>query len=256
MSWMLSVYSACMVAHGFADQSAAHASVVAPAVQTHTASHVSGSRTSRHDHDVAALQHDVLFEMLASADLIIFELRRLLLLALTAKDGDAVEVGEWRRAARHAERLHHVHVAIDDELARLIDLAEHVYLVARGLADRHRDHRVGDVHRKALGYLLTQGLRCLALCLHFTDQRHRETAVRPHQQLQLQILLLPYGDLQYVAWMHGVRREFFRRNTKRYAPERQNDCNHAGHGVDPFLWKVEMSSGDCSMTLAYHTEGI
>src|SRR3569623_145298 len=143
MSWMLSVYSACMVAHGFADQSAAHASVVAPAVQTHTASHVSGSRTSRHDHDVAALQHDVLFEMLASADLIIFELRRLLLLALTAKDGDAVEVGEWRRAARHAERLHHVHVAIDDELARLIDLAEHVYLVARGLADRHRDNRVG-----------------------------------------------------------------------------------------------------------------
>src|SRR3569623_145299 len=114
----------------------------------------------------------------------------------------------------------------------------------------------GEVHRKALGYLLTQGLRCLALCLHFTDQRHRETAVRPHQQLQLQILLLPYGDLQYVAWMHGVRREFFRRNTKRYAPERQNDCNHAGHGVDPFLWKVEMSSGDCSMTLAYHTEGI
>src|SRR3569832_1062577 len=149
MSWMISVYSACMVAHGFADQSAAHASVVAPAVQTHTASHVFRITHLTARHDVAALQHDVLFEMLASADLIIFELRRLLLLALTAKDGDAVEVGEWRRAAR------------------LIDLAEHVYLVARGLADRHRDHRVGDVHRKALGYLLTQGLRCLALCLHF-----------------------------------------------------------------------------------------
>src|SRR3569832_2842265 len=216
MSWMLSVYSACMVAHGFADQSAAHASVVAPAVQTHTASHV-----FRITHLTARPRRRRFaarcFVMLASADLIIFELRRLLLLALTAKDGDAVEVGEWRRAARHAERLHHVHVAIDDELARLIDLAEHVHLVASGLADRHRDHRVGDVHRKALGYLLTQGLRCLALCLHFTAQRHRETAVRPHQPLQLQLLLLPYGDLQYVAWMHGVRREIFRRNTKCFA---------------------------------------
>jgi hypothetical protein len=39
---------------------------------------------------------------------------------------------------------------------------------------------------------------------HFADERERDASVGPDQYFLLQVLLLPYGDLQHVAGMQAV----------------------------------------------------
>src|SRR3569623_3163669 len=99
--------------------------------------------TSRYDHGVAGLQDDILFQMLAAADLVILKIDRLLLVAVAPQNDDIDEFGKRRGAPRHAERLQYVYVTVEREFARTSHLAEHVDLDTQQLVPAHRHNSVG-----------------------------------------------------------------------------------------------------------------
>ena len=113
---------------------------------------------------------------------------------------------EGRGAAGHAEGLHHVDARIDDELAGLVDLPEHVNLVAFDFLHRHGHDRVGDEFLQPVGHGLLQLADRLAARIDLARERKRERAVRAHQHGALQVRLLPDGDGEHVAGLHGVFR--------------------------------------------------
>src|SRR5882757_2436390 len=105
--------------------SAALAVAAAEATPHGTALPEKGRREAlRHDNNIASLQRDVLIEVPATNDICVTERQRLLLAAIRpTQDHDIAQRGERSCTPRHAERLHHIHARIDDEIARLIDLA-------------------------------------------------------------------------------------------------------------------------------------
>jgi hypothetical protein len=159
----------------------------------------------RDDDDIAGLQHDVLLEIAPADHVRVLERQSLLLTrVVTPEDHDVAQGGKRRRAAGHTQRLHHVDTGIHHEIARLLDLADDVDLVALDLLDGDGHHRIGDEFLQLCSQLLLQLLHALVTCIHLPGQRKGELAIRPHQHRSLQIRLLPHRDQEGVTRLYRV----------------------------------------------------
>ncbi len=115
-----------------------------------------------------------------------------------------------RRTAGHAERLHHVEGPRHHEGPGLIDLTNHVDLVAEDLPGLHGNHWIRDISGDSLCYLGTQLIHRLSLGDKVADQREGQPAVRTNENFPFQVFFFPDGNQEDVAGLHPIACRPFR----------------------------------------------
>src|SRR5579863_115274 len=95
--------------------------------------------------DIATLQHDVLFQILAGAHLTKSKLQHPLRGLRTANHDDAVHLRVRGATSGETERLQHIDRGVHDQGAGFIDLANDVRDIPTDLGYAYGNNRLGDV---------------------------------------------------------------------------------------------------------------
>src|SRR5580658_5174965 len=100
---------------------------------------------SRHDDDIAALQLNVLLQILAGYDLAIMEIKYVLSGLGASDDDDTVAFGVRIQAANDAECLQYVYVWIHFDGTGFVHLAHHIGHVTFGVHDHERHAGIRNI---------------------------------------------------------------------------------------------------------------
>src|SRR5699024_8351267 len=138
------------------------------------------------DDYVSALQQHVLFEVAAAYDIVEAKWQCNLPAISAPEHKNIVRRCERGGSSGDAECLHDIVARFHHEFTRVVDMSEHVDLVAVDLANGHGDDDPGDVTRKAVGDFLPQLLDRFTDGIEITGQREREPAVGPDEHLLIE----------------------------------------------------------------------
>jgi len=124
--------------------------------------------------------------------------------AVAVEDDDIAAAGVRSEAAGHGQRLHHRGAVAEDQFARLVDLANDIHHMAQGRLDGHRHRIVGNEGGEAGLQIGLQGGEGHAAGRNAAHQGELQAAVRQDQNLAVEAVLFPHGNLQHIAGIDGV----------------------------------------------------